>query len=89
MARELCLRGAYRCETLGSIRQFTITLAPEDVAGLVSGILPELGSLELSYQDCVLTVQVLDGALHVDVIVRYEQPQEHPIPARVREALLG
>lgn len=63
IAKELCLRGQYACETEGGSRVFTIALSAEDAGEIAQSILPELQALEIRYDDCALHITVRDGNL--------------------------
>jgi hypothetical protein len=63
-ARELCLDGSFACEKLGSGRVYTLTLPAENVESFIGQVLPDLAALQVSYEDCTLTVTLREEALY-------------------------
>ena len=64
VARELCLNGSFRCETIGGARVFTLNISADNVKTILEQVLPDLSVLDVSYEDCVLTVTVRDDVLY-------------------------
>ena len=64
IVREFFLRGSYSCEELGSGKLYTITVKADEIGGLVEQVIPELKDLNVSYEDCTVSVSVRDGSLY-------------------------
>ena len=64
IVRELFLKGNYVCEDIGNGKKYTLTIEQEEVADLVTGIIPEMESLNIDYEDCTLSATVRDGELY-------------------------
>ena len=62
-ARELCLEGDFQCETSGNCRVYTLTVPAENIRELMEGILPDFRGLNISYEECTLTVTLLEESL--------------------------
>ena len=63
IARELCLKGQFSFAGTAEHSIYTITLSGSDAEDIVARILPELGRLSISYDDCRLRITAEDGAL--------------------------
>ena len=63
LAKELCLKGQFSSAGTAERTVYSIALSGTDAADIVSKLLPELSRLNLSYDDCVLRITVLDSGL--------------------------
>lgn len=63
LAKELCLKGEFSCQSSGARRVYAITLSDADAAELAGELLPALKSLNMTFSDCALNVTVVDGEL--------------------------
>ena len=62
-ARELCLRGRFRCAANGGTTVYTITLDPDGAGEVAKQLVPELRELDVDFSESVLKVTVEGGAL--------------------------
>ncbi len=62
--REFFLKGSYSCEDLGNGKLYSVRVSSEEIPGLVESVMPDLRDLNISYEDCVLSVTVRDGNLY-------------------------
>ena len=65
LARELCLNGQFSCAAGGDRSVYTIALGSESAAELVESLLPELGRLNIRYDDCRLRLRLQGDALEL------------------------
>lgn len=62
--REFFLRGSYSCEELGSGKLYSITVKADEISELMEQVIPELNTLNISYEDCTISVSVRNGNLY-------------------------
>ena len=63
MAREICLKGDFDCQSVGQRRIYTVTLGKDAAAELAGMLIPELKTLKLELSECQLLVTVAEGEL--------------------------
>ena len=63
IAREFCLKGDFTCVTADERTDYTVTLDPESTEDIVSRLVPELKSLNITYEASTLKITVEDGAI--------------------------
>ena len=61
--RDLFLEGNYTVQEVGSGTTYSLKVESDKIGGIVEGIIPELKTLNISYDDCVLSVRIVDGNL--------------------------
>ena len=62
-AKEFCMKGNFDCRSTGEEKLYTITLSDKDAEQIATQLVPDLKTLQISYEDCEVHILLQNNQL--------------------------